>query len=919
VKFLRPIFTMGCFGLLLPAMAVLAVAPASSQGLEIAPDAPQYADVFQVTATPTVSTESPSSTFQITLAELGYEERILNSPHGTTEYTLRLPEGWELREGSFFELDFSYTYNRIVIPETEALPPLFGDIIVVVDRQTQLAFPIKEATLEHSSLRINLPLTLLNDPARGVHSIQVTLEAGFICEIPHKADLIIHPTSFFSLAYDQLPLTADLALYPRPFYQRAFEPDQVRFVLPTSPTESELSGAVAVAAKLGDLASGMVISGTTDLELLDRPEVGEAPQEHLIVIGRPETNGMILRLNQLGVLPVPLQERQLNLTGEGPAVVAPGGILTYTLTLNNTTQDDLSSLSLIDTLPAYAHLAACNPPCTQDMEGREVSWSIPSLAAGEALSYTLELRLSEVVTDSIVQNTTTLLDAASNPINVNTLTTTVSSMSQPTSGLSLSVSEDGYFFVQGGRAVPENDGIVQELISPWDETRAILIITGLSDEAVYKASLAMSFESHFPGMKGPFALVQEVHPLPEIPLESQGTDLTFADLGYGDKVLGGFSEEANYYFDLPFDWRLTEAAYVDLRFSHSQLLDYSSSYLSALFNNQPIATVALSDETSLNGELKVELSPSQARPGKSNQISIQVKMRSFDECAYVDTWLQISNQSQLHLDHGEQDIRSLDLEFYPDPFDKRSDLADVLFVLPPEPQPEEWEGTLRLAAALGAAAGGPNLAPAVVLGDTWPEAEWDGYHLIALGRPSRNPVLQQVNAQLPQPFQPGSDEIEQWIDDVVFRLPPGLSLGFVQLISSPWNEARAFLAVTGTTDEGMEWATHVLTDRYWVLKGNLTLVRGDEVNTIDTWTLTSSGRAMAVATAVPEMTPVATITTTAAAIPQLPGPTPGVSTAEQISQRTNRPAWLIPLVVMTGLVVIAVFTIAFRQARQRKL
>jgi hypothetical protein len=440
-------------------------------------------------------------------------------------------------------------------------------------------------------------------------------------------------------------------------------------------------------------------------------------------------------------------------------------------------------------------------------------------------------------------------------------------------------------------------------------------MTGLSDEAVYKASRAMSSESQFPGMRGHFALVRQVRPVSEFSMEPPHTDFTFADLGYDDKVLRGPSQEASYSFDIPIGWRLTESAYLDLHFSHSQLLDYySSSSLSVLFNNEPIATIALSDETSLNGRLKVELPPSQARLGWNNRVSIQAEMRPLDKCAHVDMWLLLGSESLLHLDHEEQDIHSPNLDFYPYPFDQRPDLADVLFVLPPEPQPEEWEGTLSLASALGTAAGGPNLAPAVVLGDTWPEAELDGYHLIAVGRPSRNPVLQHVNAQLPQPFQPGSDQIEQRIDNVVFRLPPDLSLGFVQLIPSPWNEARAFLAVTGTTDESVKWAVDVLADQPWVLRGNLALIRGGEVSRIDTRALTSSGKAMAVATAAPEMTPVAMATAT------LPpsSPTPGVSSAEPTSDAPGRPAWLIPLVGINGLVVLGILAFAIWRTRRKR-
>ena len=924
MKCLQPMLSMGCFCLLLLAIAILGGVPVSSQGVEIAPDAPNHAGAFQVTVTPTVSIGEPSSTFQITLAELGYEEKTLNSPYGTAEYTFHLPEGWELRAGSSFELDFSFTYDHTGIPETQALPPLVGDIIIVVDGETQRVFSIEEASLQHFHLRVDLPPSLLNDPAADTHNIEVILDTSPICTIPHRARLIIHPTSFLSLSYNQLPVNADLALYPRPFYQQAFKPDQVRFVLPAQPAETELAEAAAVAAKLGQLTQQMAIGGTTDLELMNHLEAGGALHEHLIVIGRPETNGMIFRLNQLGALPVPLRERQLSLASEGPVAVAPGSILTYTLMLTNTTPTTLSSLSLVDTLPAYAQVVTCSPSCSVTTE-EEVSWSMSSLRAGEALSYMLELRLSEVITDSVVENTVALLDAAFHPLNVNTLATTVSSTSLPEPGLrSFVSSESGYFFLQAERAVPENDGIVQELVSPWDQTRAILVITGLSDEAVHKASQAMSSENRFPGLKGPVALVREVRPLPEPLPPAQSTDLSFADLGYGDNVLEGYSQETEYFFDIPYNWRLTEESYLDLHFSHSQPLNYSNSFLNVLFNYEPVATIALSEETSLGAELQVELPISQARPGQSNSISIQTEMHPREECSDVDMWLLIRSETVLHLDHKEQNSDSLDLGFYPYPFDQRSDLADVLFVLPAEPQLKEWEEALRLAAALGSAAGGPSLAPGVALGDNRAEPELMDYHLVVLGRPSRNPVLQQVNAQLPQPFLPNSDLIEQKLDEVIQRLLPDVSLGYVQLIPSPWNEERALLAVTGTRDEGVAWAIRSLVNRPWDLEGNLALIRDQDIRTLDTRTLTRGGVAAAVSMVVPELTPLTTtarpLATTTPMLTPPPTPTmpavPDVSTTA--SPKSNRPVWLFPLVVSTAIAVLAIFALAAWQARKRQ-
>jgi uncharacterized repeat protein (TIGR01451 family) len=937
MRYSRPVLSLCCLCVFILAIVTLGITPALAQGpedpttppVEITPPeevTPADEDTpLEPEAEPdlgeSVSAEALSSgTFQITFDEMGYGERVLESPYGVAEYTLRLPEGWELRTGSFVRLDFSYKYNHDGIPETSVFPPLFGDVSVFVDEQSQRTFPIDEPAVGQARVRVPLPTSLFNDPTNRTHTIKVVLDGGYICEVPHTAALTLHTTSLFSLSYDQLPITPDLAVYPRPFQQRSFEPDQVRFVLPPVPTEMELTGAVATAAKLGDLAYDIAISGTTGFELSDRLEALEANEflhEHLIVVGTPESNEVIVKLSQLGVLPLPLRERQLSLASDGPAAVVPGSIVTYSLTLTNTSGGTLSALSLVDSLPAHTQMVSCNPVCSEAVEG-EISWSIPSLGVGEALNYTLAVRVSEMITNTAVDNIVTLLDAASGPMNASTLDTVVSLT--PLTNPSLASSGAGqsrFFFVEGDRAVPENDGIIQELVSPWDPTRAILVVTGLSDEAVYKAGQAMGFESQLPGMEGPFALVRDVRSLPESPPESQVTDLTFADLGYGDRILTGFFQEISYPFDVPPTWYLAEEAHLDLRFRHSQLLDYESSFLTVLFNDKPVTTITLSDETSMDGKLDVKLPGSQVRPGRKNRIAIQSSLYPYDRCAGLNVWLLISDASWLHLEHEEQEVRSLDLDFYPYPFDRPTDLTRVLFMLPPEPQLAEWEEILQLAAALGEAAGGPNLAPAVTWRDDWTEAELANYHVIAVGRPSRNPVLRQVNSQLPQPFQPDSDEIEQQLEGVVFRLPPGLNLGLVQLIPSPWNEAHAFVAVTGTTDDGVQRAASVLAERHWALKGDLAFIKDGEVTAVDTRGLMRSGLATVVATAVPEMTPVPTPADT----PETPesGSASGVSPSQSGTRKAGIPGWLIPVVGLNGLIVIAIIAFVFWRARQQRV
>jgi hypothetical protein len=156
---------------------------------------------------------------------------------------------------------------------------------------------------------------------------------------------------------------------------------------------------------------------------------------------------------------------------------------------------------------------------------------------------------------------------------------------------------------------------------------------------------------------------------------------------------------------------------------------------------------------------------------------------------------------------------------------------------------------------------------------------------------------------------------------VVFRLPPGLSLGYVQEIPSPWNGERAFLAVTGTTDEGVGWAIRALADDdlIWQIEGNLTLMRDREIHNTDTRGLTPSGQAAEAATALPELTPMGTPTptqltvastplATAIATPLSPSPSP---------PDYERPTWLILLVIATVLAVAVILGIAAWQARKR--
>jgi hypothetical protein len=536
----------------------------------------------------------------------------------------------------------------------------------------------------------------------------------------------------------------------------------------------------------------------------------------------------------------------------------------------------------------------------------------------------LVLRASDVLTQAVMENTVTLLDATDHPVNVNTLTTTLGAGALPDVDVDMKRSSsppDGYLFVQDGRGVPESDGVIQILVSPWEQSKAILVLTGLNDEAVGLASQAVSSENRFPGLAGSYALVRGQAPGLKRPQTSLDTEMTFADLGYEGRVLEGFNDGVSYYFDIPVGWHLTEETTLSLSFRYSQNLDYDRSSLNVIFNYEPIATVALSGQMALGDALEVALPLSLVRYGEDNVISVQAELFPLDECAYSNVWLRVNDTSSLHLAHTERDEQVLNLDFYPHPFDLRSDLTDVLFALPEKPQVGEWNSVLRLAAAMGGASGGLGFAPAMTLGMPESEVALSEHHIIAVGRPTRNAVLQEVNDQLPQPFLPHSDVIEQKLNGVTLRFPSDASLGYVQLIASPWNESRAFLAVTGTTDEGVQQAADVLVDQPWYLNGNLALIKDSTVNTIDTrefgsdYVQTSEPVSTAVVTATPTGSPTdPTVTPSATISPDAADLALALSSEEGA---VNRPGWLIPLVIAAGLALVMIFGVAWWQYRSQ--
>ncbi|MFB0535607.1 MAG: cellulose biosynthesis cyclic di-GMP-binding regulatory protein BcsB, partial [Anaerolineae bacterium] len=640
-------------------------------------------------------------------------------------------------------------------------------------------------------------------------------------------------------------------------------------------------------------------------------------------------------------LPVPLAERRLALSSEMPAVVKPGDIISYTLAVENTSAVT-QSLAIEDRLPAGGKLLACLGQCVESRPG-VVRWEVGPLAPGKQVSTTVKVHLSMLTPPVVsaveppgaaIEHTASLLDSQGNVLNVDTLSVPVGTAtsqkwiaSQDKQSPEFVEGQSNYFFVYDNQGVAEGDGLVQEIVSPWSSNHVAIVVTGLDEKALLKAAQALSTDDHFPGMWGPYAIVQSTHPISESAAVSF-EDMSLASLGYDDGSINSLHLE---YFEHKFHvapgWNLSDDAYLALHLAHGAALSDIQATLEVQLNDLPIGGIPLDKSNAYNSWTAFPL-PATASQTGSNRIRVQVSADIEDKCRYITNdryWLTVYADSFLHLPRQAAGLM-LDLDNFPYPFSNHPGLGDIVFLLTERPALVEIESMLRLASQLGSVASGDVFLPQVALGGQ-PDAEsWAGYHLIAVGLPTNNRYLAAANDTLPQPFRPGTNEILQEIDRVVYRLPPGVSLGYVQELPSPWNKDRAMLAVTGTTDEGVAWALTALTDDQLQrqLAGNLALIRDREVRSIDTREKTADDVVAFTRSVAPGMTPIImpapTPTATISPTPTAIWPTPmamskATSDVAPSAIGRSRPVWVMPLLILSALTVLIAVGIAIWQSR----
>jgi hypothetical protein len=186
--------------------------------------------------------------------------------------------------------------------------------------------------------------------------------------------------------------------------------------------------------------------------------------------------------------------------------------------------------------------------------------------------------------------------------------------------------------------------------------------------------------------------------------------------------------------------------------------------------------------------------------------------------------------------------------------------------------------------------------------DAVPEDLRNSRDLILIGLPSELTLISELKDSLPAPFETGQNIPVVDNQQVSYRFPPDTSIGYLQLLPSPWNSSRTILAVVGSTDEGVGLAGNALSDPLLRsrLAGNFALVSAENISVADTRTGLGMGGLAENPDVISE--------------PVVPEPNSGPAVP------AARPTWILPAVgvlVFLTLVVLIVALISSRRDSMR--
>lgn len=385
-----------------------------------------------------------------------------------------------------------------------------------------------------------------------------------------------------------------------------------------------------------------------------------------------------------------------------------------------------------------------------------------------------------------------------------------------------------------GQPIDPDSGIIQEIISPWDRRFSVLVVSGGSDEGLNRAVRTFSSRLAMKALQGPYTVVTKASEdlMKSAQPETDGTEVrvSMKQLGLTDSLFDGVGSHAtSFSFDVP-PLDKTREAYFDLEMSYSPVLSPWVSSVRVSLNGTPIWSRLLDVGHSNWSKHRIFLPATALHPGvNSAKVQFDLYTRFVPECAPLAperAWAVLHNDSSFIIPIGTA-RPPLDLANLPYPFVQNGTPSGMYLVLPDDPS--LLEDSLQMAVAFGRQSLGATTEMKAGLASQTGEDIKRSYDLVGYGRPENNAMIAAAQQKLPLSQEGQLQRSLQKPESTLLDVRDSASLGFIQLIPSPWNDDRAMLVVSGTSREMAQRSSQALQSA--LPPGNVAIV-GDDVTKV---------------------------------------------------------------------------------------
>ena len=375
------------------------------------------------------------------------------------------------------------------------------------------------------------------------------------------------------------------------------------------------------------------------------------------------------------------------------------------------------------------------------------------------------------------------------------------------------------------------DGLLILQPSPWNPSRALLLVSGENEIGYLKASASLASADFLPYANGRAAVVSQL----DMGVSQTVIDLNLASLRSEDNLLMEHLGDTAFTipFNMPADANISPEAYIEVYFRHSQLIDYLQSSLTVSINGTKIGSIRFSDQSAENGLARIILPPDIIQP-LQNTLEITTSIVPQDLCADERSgnfWVSVLGDSYLHLppvlEEGSAQAGDLYLNDFPQALLTDESLSTLTFVAAAQDW-QNWLYAADLAYRLGGfTASGPLRPSAAFLGTD--RADLSGQSVLLIGG-TVEIAASAWNDVLPLSFEADGSLPSLSFDGVQFSTAGDQDLGVLQIVRLSESGAPLFNLAgnsAGGLNAAMTAAREGLSGRL-SSAGNVTLIDGEQ-------------------------------------------------------------------------------------------